>query len=75
MIKGTALTPDEVKRIGQLAGCIESTQFPAAYYCQEEILGLRAIASELRLIVGLPPNPWPELAANAEPIPDEVKRP
>lgn len=65
------LTPADVARIGQLAGCVESTHFPAAYYCAQEIQSLRAIAAELRRIVGLPePEPlWPDCAANSQPIP------
>ncbi len=51
------LTPAEVARIGQLAGCIESTRFPGAYYCEEERRGLFGIAAELRRIAGLPPVP------------------
>ncbi len=43
------LTPDSVVRVAQLARLI-----PAAWQCQEEILGLRSIATELRLMVGWP---------------------
>lgn len=67
------LTDAEVAQIGKLAHMVETTPFPNAWYFEDEAAGLRSIARQLRQIVGLPePAPlWPELAANAEPIPKE----
>lgn len=48
------LAPADVARVAQLARLIESTHFPSAHYCTDQILGLRSIATELRTMVGLP---------------------
>lgn len=67
------LTAAEVTRIGQLASMIEHQRFPTSFYCPDLFADARGISAELRRIVGLPPEPapWPELAANAEPISKE----
>ncbi len=48
------LSPEKVVRVAQIARLMESTHFPAAYDCADEILGLRLIARELRTMVGWP---------------------
>lgn len=48
------LSPAQLVRVAQIARLIESTRFPVAYYCEDEIIGLRSIARELRVMVGWP---------------------
>lgn len=76
------LSDDQIARVEQLCCCLDAIQWETRGARRSEAhISLMGIAGELRRMHGLDwhprpkPDVWPEMSANAEPIPEGAMGP